>query len=89
MEFGLVNEVIGQDVHTGVFRLLSSFYCFIHNVSADASFGLLQVFFVELRSLYRTLNWILSSESQIVLILLTITEYKYWAIVSIPGYLYL
>ena len=29
-------------------------YCYIHNVSADVSFGLLQVFLVELQSLHRT-----------------------------------
>ena len=27
-------------------------YCYNHNVSADTSFGLLQVFFVELKSLH-------------------------------------
>ena len=31
-------------------------YCYIHNVLADVSFGLLQVFLVELRCLYATLN---------------------------------
>ena len=32
------------------------FHCYTHNVSADISFGLLQVFHVELESLHRPLN---------------------------------
>ena len=31
-------------------------YCYIHKVSADASFGLLPAFLIELRSLHGTLN---------------------------------
>ena len=34
-------------------------YCYTHNVLADISFSLLQVFHVKLRSQHKTLNWIL------------------------------
>ena len=44
--------------HTGFSDYYLHFYCYIHNVSADVSSRLLQVFLVELRSLLWTSNHI-------------------------------
>ena len=52
-------------------------YCYVHNVLADMSSGLLQMF-VEHRNLHGTLNHVLYliHGGLLVLILLTITKYK-------------
>ena len=52
-------------------------YCYIHIVSTNISFGLFQVFHVELGSIDDTLNRSLKSTGWIFLVLLTITEYKF------------
>ena len=41
-------------------------YCYIHNISADASFGLLQVFCVELWSLHGTSNQTLYLKKNVI-----------------------
>ena len=42
-------------------------HCYIQKILADMSFGLLQVFHGELRSLQRTLNWMLFLNSRHIL----------------------
>ena len=61
------------------FRTCFHLYCYINNISADVSSGLLKVFLVKLGSLLRTLNhtlYLFFAGWALVLILLTITGYK-------------
>ena len=53
-------------------------YCYTVNVLVDISFGLLQVFYVELGSLYRISNWTLYliRGGRLFQCLLTMTRYK-------------
>ena len=54
-------------------------YCYIHNVLAKVSFGLLQGIHVELLSLHGTLNWALYWIKMVDgCNLFTITRYKCW-----------
>ena len=56
----MIDKIILEDYYFLEYKdYCSHLYCYNHNISADMSFDLLQVFHVKLGSPHRILNWTL------------------------------